>query len=430
MKTQKLHTQLVSICEQIAKGQYEEAKSIFKLTPQGQPDDPTNVLLEAFAMMLVRLEAREFELERLFAEMAETGSGAHLRPKSALPTASPSWPKLYPNNKKQHRQTGGLKASGDFIAQDQAMQILLHDVQRAAMVDSNVLITGETGTGKGLWAGQIHSASARAGQPFVTINCAAIPATLLESELFGIEAGVASGVQARPGRFEQAGSGTIFLDEIGDLPLESQPKLLHVIESGQLERVGGRKPIPMKARIIAATHQNLEEQVENRLFRADLFYRLNVMRFHVPSLRERPSDLPALIKLILGQVARRSSFAASSISPEAVDLLLRHTWPGNIRELQNELERAALLAEDGIIKPENFSKAVTRQVDAAQKEQGFQSPADGASGKLGLEDMEAIHIKKVLKLTHGNKSEAARLLGISREGLRIKLERINERFKN
>lgn len=417
-----LYAKLTTICEAISRGEYEQAKAVFDLPPSDSQGNPVNVLAEALGMMLVRIEAREFELGRTITELTATREEL-------------VWHKdrlAHENNRLRaqlRRQADGARP----VASAPAMLQLMRQAERAALVDANLLITGETGTGKGVLARHIHALSQRAGKPFVAINCAAIPASLLESELFGIEAGVASGVQARIGRFEQAAGGSILLDEIGDMPLESQAKLLHVIETGMVERVGGRKPIRVGVRIMAATHRDLERRVAEREFRADLYYRLNVMRLHIPPLRERREDIPLLARLFLSRLAERSPMAASSVGPEAMTLLLAHAWPGNIRELENELERSALLAEGPSIGPGDLSPNVGTATPSgndgtvlAVPPQPVSMPADQAREQSipTLADVEATHIRTVLDRMGGNKSKTAKVLGISREGLRVKLERM------
>lgn len=425
-----MHARLVGLCEQIACGNYEKAKEVFDLPLGGAGDGPTRILAEAFAMMVVRIEAREFERERLVTEIL-----------TAREELERHRARLAIENRRLRAQVREQTSSRRIIGRDPAMQTLLTQAERLALTKATLLITGETGAGKGVLARHIHDIGPRAGKPFVAINCAAIPDTLLESELFGIEAGVASGVQARVGRFEQASGGTLLLDEIGDMSLESQGKLLHVIEQGAVERVGGRKRIPVDVRIMAATHRHLASLVEQKAFREDLFYRLNVVQLHLPSLRERPGDIFPLARSILANLATQENGTPPRISPEALALLMRYSWPGNIRELQNVLERATLLAGNGRITPEDLPPPLLKNYvpetpfpahpakdDPALRELAAVSgkdPAEPAQTCLTLEDVEAGHIRNVLALNGGNKSHTARMLGISREGLRIKLARLH-----
>lgn len=412
MDASALYAKLTTICEAVTRGEYERAKTIFDLPPCDIQGNSVNVLAEALGMMLVRIEAREFELGRTITELTATREEL-------------VWHKerLAHENSRLRAELRRRAEGTRPVASAPSMLRLMREAERAALVDATLLITGETGTGKGVFARHVHAMSQRAAKPFVAINCAAIPAPLLESELFGIEAGVASGVQARMGRFEQASGGAILLDEIGDMPLESQAKLLHVIDTGKVERVGGRKPINVGVRVMAATHRDLERCVQEGSFRADLFYRLNVMRLHIPPLRERREDIPLLARLFLARLAERSPMAASALDPEAMRLLQRYAWPGNIRELENELERCALVADGPDIAPSDLSPLVRAMSDPSRS---VPPPAFLVDGEnvFTLAEMEQAHIRATLERLGGNKSKTARALGISREGLRVKLERM------
>lgn len=233
---------------------------------------------------------------------------------------------------------------GDIIYQSQAMEDLLQQVDIVAKSDSTVLICGETGTGKEVIARAIHQLSPRRDKPLVKINCAAIPASLLESELFGHDKGAFTGaINTHRGRFEIADGGTLFLDEIGDLPLELQPKLLRVLQEREIERLGGSRTIPVNVRVIAATNRDLWQMVEDRQFRSDLFYRLNVFPLELPPLRDRPEDIPLLAKHFTQKMARHMNRSIDAIPTEALRQLMSWDWPGNVRELENVIERAVLL---------------------------------------------------------------------------------------
>lgn len=233
---------------------------------------------------------------------------------------------------------------GDIIYQSQTMEDLLQQVDIVAKSDSTVLICGETGTGKEVIARAIHQLSPRRDKPLVKINCAAIPASLLESELFGHDKGAFTGaINTHRGRFEIADGGTLFLDEIGDLPLELQPKLLRVLQEREIERLGGSRTIPVNVRVIAATNRDLWQMVEDRQFRSDLFYRLNVFPLELPPLRDRPEDIPLLAKHFTQKMARHMNRAIDAIPTEALRQLMSWDWPGNVRELENVIERAVLL---------------------------------------------------------------------------------------
>lgn len=230
------------------------------------------------------------------------------------------------------------------------MRDVLQQVNIVALSDSTVLILGETGTGKEIIARAIHQMSLRKDKPLVKINCAAIPSTLLESELFGHDKGAFTGaINAHRGRFEMADGGTLFLDEIGDMPIELQPKLLRVLQEREIERIGGTRTIPVNVRVIAATNRDLKQMVIDREFRNDLFYRLNVFPLVLPPLRDRPDDIPLLVRYFTQKLARRLNRQIDTIPADAMRQLMRYEWPGNVRELENILERAVLLSRDNTL---------------------------------------------------------------------------------
>ncbi len=297
---------------------------------------------------------------------------------------------------------------------------LLREAKRmaaqAAASDLDVLITGETGTGKEVFAHAIHLQSARGGRPLVRVNCASIPSELFESELFGYEAGAFTGAQkkGKPGKFELADKGVIFLDEVGDLPLALQAKLLRVIQEREVERLGSTRTLKLDFRVIAATNRDLAAMMEAGQFRRDLFYRLNIFPLATPPLREIREDIPLLAYHLLAQVRQVHSEAPRRISPEAMQCLLDYDWPGNVRELKNALERAATVAREGLIQPEHLPQEL-RQVDRpATKVQPAPLRQEVASA-------ERRAIERALRFTDGNRSLAARLLGIHRSGLHQKM---------
>jgi formate hydrogenlyase transcriptional activator len=247
-------------------------------------------------------------------------------------------------------QRSGPEARGaEMVGQSSALRIVLEQIRLVARTDSTVLILGETGTGKELIARRIHSMSDRADRPFVKVNCAAMPFDLLESELFGHERGAFTGAVAqRPGRFEVAHGGTLFLDEIGDMPLASQPKLLRVLQEGEFERVGSSRTQHVDVRLIVATHRDLKTMARSNEFRSDLYYRLNVFPVTLPPLRERRDDIVPLIWHFIGLFSRKMRKEITSVPQEMLISMLAHDWPGNIRELQNVVERAVILAQNGV----------------------------------------------------------------------------------
>ncbi len=294
----------------------------------------------------------------------------------------------------------------EIIGQSKAFRAILRQVKMVAPTDSTVLICGETGTGKELIARAIHDLSRRRSNAFVKVNCAAIPAGLLESELFGHEKGAFTGAIApRTGRFELADRGTVFLDEIGDLPLELQPKLLRVLQEREIERLGSTRTKKIDVRVVTATHRTLEEMVVEKQFRLDLYYRLNVFPISLPPLRERPEDIPLLAWHFVQQFARRMNKIIEAISSESMETLIRYPWPGNIRELQNVIERSVVIHKDGDLAvepswlprecfptepatPSWFRRSAREEREmigaALAESRGRVSGRWGAAGKLGL----------------------------------------------
>jgi DNA-binding NtrC family response regulator len=301
-----------------------------------------------------------------------------------------------------------------------AMERLLAQVERVAASESRVAILGETGTGKELIARTIHQKSARRAGPFVTLNCAAVPAELIESELFGHEKGSFTGAAGRHiGKFEQAGGGTLFLDEIGDMPLAMQSKLLRVLEEGEVERVGGDKPIPVDARVVVATHRNLEEMVQQGAFRADLFHRVYVFPIVLPPLRERKEEIPVLVEYFASQVAAQNGWREKHFSTEALEILKRYAWPGNVRELRNVVERVLLLSSGETIAGEEVNLALPAQRNG-------EPVLDAASGTLAqrMESFEREVLLAELRRSHHHMTNAARALGLERSHLYKKCQQL------
>ncbi len=326
---------------------------------------------------------------------------------------------------------------GELIGRSPGMVEVYKAIGRVASQDVTVLIRGESGTGKELIARAIYHHSARKGKPFLAVNCAAIPDALLESELFGHEKGSFTGAdQRRIGKFEQCTGGTIFLDEVGDMSPLVQSKFLRLLQEQRFERVGGNQTIETDVRIITATNRNLDEMTEAGTFRPDLFYRLNGFTIHLPPLRERGEDIPLLIDSLLSRYARELGKEVTHIAPEAMKLLLDHSWPGNIRELQGVLRKGLLHARGTILMPEFLPEEVKggRPKPKRQVVEDDYSPRDLAgfleerlqSGSTdlyaeSLEFMERYVVTRVLRMTSGNQSKAAELLGITRGSLRNKI---------
>jgi transcriptional regulator with GAF, ATPase, and Fis domain len=296
-----------------------------------------------------------------------------------------------------------------MVGDSSKMQRVIDLVARVADSQASVIIRGESGTGKEMVARLIHGNSPRKDGPFVAINCAALPETLLESELFGIERGVATGVEARPGKFELAKGGTIFLDEIGDIPLTLQAKLLRVLQEREIEKLGGRRRIPVDVRILSATHRNLEEMIEKTEFRQDLYYRLKVVEIVLPPLRERKDDIPKLVRFFLDKYSKREGLRDVRITQEALQKLMRYPFPGNVRELENVIEGALALTTNGVVDPGDLLMPEEVAGNGGERELSGDLPT--------LDELEGRYIMRVLAFTRGNMSAAAKILGVDRKTL-------------
>ncbi|MGE4519590.1 MAG: sigma-54-dependent transcriptional regulator [Desulfobacteraceae bacterium] len=304
-----------------------------------------------------------------------------------------------------------------IIGKSSAIKEVLQIIKNSAPTEATILITGESGTGKELAAGAIHYNSHRKNGPFIRVNCGAITETLIESELFGHEKGAFTGaLRLKEGKFVQAQHGTIFLDEIGTMPMNMQTKLLRVLEDKKVVRVGGEKEIPLDVRVVAATNENLSSQVEENKFREDLFYRLNVVNINLPPLREREGDIPLLANFFLETSAKKNRKEISGFSPDAMAKLVRYSWPGNIRELANSVERAVILARSDYIEK---SDIVTGEEYFKERENIT------VSDEFRVEPLKEIEKKAIiqtLKSLDNNKSAAARELGITRKTLHKKIK--------
>lgn len=305
----------------------------------------------------------------------------------------------------------------NIIARSAVMTQLLDTVAQVATSEATVLITGESGTGKELIAGATHYNSPRREGPFVKINCAAITESLLESELFGHEKGAFTGAQRRKeGKFVQAHGGSIFLDEVSEMPLSMQVKLLRVLQEREITRVGGEDVIPIDVRVITATNKNLADLVREGKFREDLYYRLNVVDLYLPALKERRDDIPPIAQHYLQSLAAKNRKEIKGFTPEAMDMLVRYRWPGNVRELINTVERGVVLCQNPYVGTESLRLMEEQQLDPVQ-------PTPGAPGEIKpLEEVEKEAILFTLDATGNNKSETARQLGITRKTLHKKLK--------
>ena len=319
------------------------------------------------------------------------------------------------------RHQVGVRRTGpeEILGESPAIREVRQLVEKLAPTRTTVLVTGESGTGKEVVARSIHARSDRRDQPFVAINCGAIPEGLIESELFGHEKGSFTGaVDAKAGLFEVAGSGTLFLDEVGELPLHVQVKLLRALQEKRARRVGGSADIAFSARVIAATNRALEAEVKAGRFREDLFYRLNVIQLRMPPLRERRSDIPAFLEFFLQRFTAELGRGEAAFSPEALEILFAWQWPGNIRELANVVERAATLSDGAIIGPEALPPALR---GAELRGAPAEIPTSGIDLQAHLDALERRALEQALERTGGNKTEAAKLLALTFRSLRYRL---------
>jgi formate hydrogenlyase transcriptional activator len=315
-----------------------------------------------------------------------------------------------------------------IIGNSRALQSVLEQIECVASTDSTVLVLGETGTGKELIARAIHNLSLRCGRPFITLNCASIPFDLLESELFGHEKGAFTGAIAqRVGRFETADKGTLFLDEIGDMPLALQPKLLRVLQEQEFERLGSTHTRRVDVRVVAATNQDLAGRVAQKQFRSDLYYRLNVFPIAVPPLRERLEDIPMLVVYFVQKFGQRMSKQISKVPNDAMDALMRYPWPGNIRELQNIIERAVILTDGDVLQIPPLPQHATLNEAGGAKMGGYAERQVSGSLTGTLEEAERDHVLKALKEANwvvGGTSGAAAHLGLARTTLISKMRKL------
>ncbi|RQD60669.1 MAG: sigma-54-dependent Fis family transcriptional regulator [Desulfonatronovibrio sp. MSAO_Bac4] len=416
------------VCHELAWNRFGQADELFELTRQKVYPESISRLAESFGMMLVKVEAREYRMEEMLKELQQTSKELEISRKQLL------------------RENAGLKkglrdrfSARRIIGQNSEMRKILDQVERIADTSVNVLITGETGTGKELIAKALHYNSLRGPGPFIAINCSAVPESLFESELFGIEKGVATGVSMRKGLLEQAQGGTLFLDEIGDMPLSCQAKILRALEEREITRVGGKKSIPVDIRVVAATNKDLKAESATGSFRRDLLFRLNVISFCLPPLRKRPEDIPLLVKKFMDSHCQSMNRALMKISSQAMNALLSHSWPGNVRELENEVERLVALSYSTTIRLEDLSENIHGSNQSSKKGDSIAGKAKHKGRRAGkaktlqakpepqvqsLIESEKRIVKEALESCQGNKTQAAKLLGISREGLRKKIKRL------
>lgn len=315
------------------------------------------------------------------------------------------------------REVGGRGEFGDIIYVSMQMDDVIRLAEKASQYKTSVLITGESGTGKELIAKAIHNGSPRKNAPFIAVNCAAIPETLIESELFGYAKGAFSGADSsKRGLIEEARGGTLFLDEIGEFPLQLQPKLLRVLQEGEMRRLGDTRLIKTDFKTIAATSRDLVHETGRGRFRSDLYYRLNVLPITIPPLRERKEDIPPLVRYFIAIYNRRLSRRIVDVTPEAMSELMSYDWPGNVRELENAIERAMILSDSERITEIDLGTAL------AKKSPGPQSLTEMMTYEEARKSIEDTFIDKALAETRGNRTKAAKILGISRRSLLYKLK--------
>ena len=327
--------------------------------------------------------------------------------------------RLLAENRYLHAELEGRYDFSGIVGGSLAMQQVYEMASSVAVSNANVLITGESGTGKELLARSIHYSSLRKEKPFVVLNCAAISEGVLESELFGHEKGAFSGaLDTRKGRFERADQGTLFIDEVAEMSMAAQVKLLRVIQEHEFERVGGNKTISVDVRIVAATNKKLEDQVKDGKFREDLYYRLNVVNINVPPLRSRREDVEPLSRFFLEKYISETGKKITDLSPRALSCLLAHDWPGNVRELQNAIERAVVLSKGSVLTPRDFPQGMQGDDQIC-----LQIPEKGGSLTDILEDLERQLIIQTLQREDGSQTRAAETLGIKRTTLRYKMEK-------
>ncbi len=430
MSIENYYKELIALCEDLAWGKPSNEDRLFALTQNKEAPEEVNKLAEAFGLMLVKVSAREFHREQLIDALQK--QNIVLEEARKL---------LMQKNIALEASIESEYSKNMVIGQDEEFRKQVDLALTIAKRPINTMVMGPTGSGKEVIAKTIHYNSARRNSPFIAINCTAIPETLFESEMFGIEKNIATGVSARKGIFEEAHGGTLFLDEVADMSLASQAKLLRALEERKITRVGSVKEIEVDILLICASHKNFQKLINEGKFREDLFYRINVVEIDLPPLQSRGADILILANYFLARHAKNMLRNDLKLSPLVQKALLLYSWPGNVRELNNEMERAAALSVSEYIDFSDLSMKIQQKVASeldideitkskeAKQESSSSSQSDQDFSQLAtlpvnLQEAEKQIIMHVLK-TCENKTKAAEMLGITREGLRKKLLRLN-----
>lgn len=403
---------LIGLCDDLAWGRPADPDRLYALTQPGVGSSRMVRLAEAFGLMLVKLEGSEYENAQLVEQL--------LVRNEELEKARAELAERHEVLLRMVQDASNLE---NVIAQCDEMRGVVEMALTIARRPINTLILGPTGSGKEVVAKLIHRHSPRRDGPFVAVNCTAIPDSLFESEMFGIEKGVATGVSGRKGLVEEAHGGTLFLDELGEMTLPNQAKLLRVLEEREVLRVGSARPVPVDINLVAATHVPLLQAVREGRFREDLYYRINVVEILLPPLHRRGDDVLLLAQLFLDKHSQRLGRGRMTLSSDAHDALLAYMWPGNVRELNNEMERTAALCPGDVVDASCLSPRLREDVKKRQ-ESGTPRGTSPELEMLCLEKVERLCVLRALERTQGNRSHAAELLGITREGLRKKLLRM------
>lgn len=432
MKDDKVLDTIISICDDVAWARQFNDKELFNLTANKNVPEKLAKLAEAFGLMLVKVESRDLYNTRLIEELTK---------KNKELEDAKQW--LQTKNSKLIDLVNEKSSEDKIIGQCEKMQTIIKIATNIAKRPINTMLLGETGTGKEVFAKYIHFNSPRSEAPFIPVNCTAIPEALFESEMFGIEKGVATGVNSRKGLFEEANGGTIFLDELADMTLPNQAKLLRVLEEQEIYRVGSSKPIPINVKVISATNVNIEKAMQEGKFRQDLYYRLAVAEIRIPSLHERGEDVLLLAEKFLERFCKEVARPSLRLSEAVKKAFLEYTWKGNVRELHNEMERLSVLCFSDCVEFSDLSQRIqeffiNKNNTLVQSEEKICNATvneinTGIDKNIVLKQEEKTYnlleneeklITETLKHCDGNRSKAAKLLGITREGLRKKLIRM------